>query len=102
VTAAVEDTKSYNVQVIDAHSDLSLFVLVLDAYLLGGALPNNSDIEAAYRLRKVLRLTDSESFFAILAHLARDEAATAILQRIQSCEEGVGVPQCLREFAPPP
>lgn len=85
----IEDTRQYRVKVIDAHTDLALFVLVLDAYVAGGKLPTNEDIGAAYRIREMLGDDRPEVFFRVLARLANGEPSTQLMLRLRDCEDAV-------------
>lgn len=96
---AVEDTSTYSKKVITAHTDLSLFVLVLDAWKETGALATNTVVESAYRVRDIIKDESSEFFFRVLGRFGRGDTAASIVVKLQACGEATPPAQCLDEHA---
>jgi len=91
----IEDTATYSTKIIEAHSDLALFVLVLDTFLHSGNLPSNSDIGAAYRVKDMLRDDRPRLFIRVLGSLAGGETASSLLRRVRACGDGADPIVCL-------
>lgn len=81
----IEDTRTYNVDIIEAHSDLARFVLVLDTYLHSGRVASNDDIATAYRVRDILGDARPDLFVRVLSRVTRGESASSLVRRLQAC-----------------
>ena len=96
----VEDTTTYYRRVIEAHTDLALLVLTTNAYLYGGYVPRNDDIDAAYRVADILNDDRPELFIRVLSTFASGVRATNLLVALNECPEEERL-ACLDRFAAP-
>jgi hypothetical protein len=83
----IEDTTTYYRRVIEAHTDLALLVLTTNAYLYGGYVPRNEDVDAAYRVADLLHDDRPELFIRVLSTLASGTRATNLLVALNNCPE---------------